>query len=256
MGFLRFLFLLLVVSATASAAASQALLRMVSEDPSSGDDDDLYCDSWRLSEETNNAGYWKTIPARCLQFVAEYMNGDRFASDSAVVAAESLAFAQTVQVVGNGKDVWIFDVDETLLSNLPHYVVNGYGSEDFNETTFDEWVNLAKAPALRASLRLYEELLGLGFQAITEMLRLDIPMAMNVACDYVHGLLHLLGFNHEVSDEAEAEMEKEEELILNIFGGREKEKLQRILIRKGGGLDFYRPNFSHIFCEMDDKVLF
>ncbi|EHA8589304.1 putative endoribonuclease YBEY, chloroplastic [Cocos nucifera] len=30
----------------------------------------------------------------------------------------------------------------------------------------------------------------------------------------VHGLLHLLGFDHEISDEAEAEMEKEEELIL------------------------------------------
>ncbi|XP_008798586.1 acid phosphatase 1-like [Phoenix dactylifera] len=166
MGLLRFLPLLLVLSAIASAAASQSVLRMVSEGPPCGDGDDLYCDSWRLSEETNNAGYWKTIPARCLQFVAEYMNGDRFASDSAVVAAESLAFAQTVQVVGDGKDVWIFDVDETLLSNLPYYAVNGYGSEDFNETTFDEWVNLAKAPALPASLRLYEELLGLGFQVV------------------------------------------------------------------------------------------
>ncbi|KAF3656143.1 Endoribonuclease YbeY [Capsicum annuum] len=31
----------------------------------------------------------------------------------------------------------------------------------------------------------------------------------------VHGLLHLLGFDHEISDEAEAEMEKEEELLLN-----------------------------------------
>nr|XP_029119035.1 acid phosphatase 1 isoform X2 [Elaeis guineensis] len=166
MGFLRFLSLLFVLSAIASAAASQALLRMVSEGPSSGDGDDLYCDSWRLSAETNNAGYWKTIPAGCLQFVAEYMNGDRFLSDSAVVAAESLAFAQAVQVVGDGKDIWIFDVDETLLSNLPYYVVNGYGSEDFNETAFDEWVNLAKAPALPASLRLYEELLGLGFQVV------------------------------------------------------------------------------------------
>ncbi|KAM3323094.1 endoribonuclease YBEY, chloroplastic-like [Capsicum chacoense] len=31
----------------------------------------------------------------------------------------------------------------------------------------------------------------------------------------VHGLLHLLGFDHEISDEAEAEMEKEEELLVN-----------------------------------------
>ncbi|XP_010925513.1 acid phosphatase 1 isoform X1 [Elaeis guineensis] len=167
MGSLRFLSpLLLFLSAIASAAASQSLLRMVSENPASGDTEDLYCDSWRLSVETNNAGYWETIPARCLQFVAEYMNGERYASDSDVVAAESLAFAQTVQVAGDGKDVWIFDVDETLLSNVPYYDVHGYGWEEFNETAFDEWVNLAKAPALQASLRLYEELLGLGFQMI------------------------------------------------------------------------------------------
>lgn len=39
-------------------------------------------------------------------------------------------------------------------------------SEVFNETSFDEWVDLAKAPALPKSLRLYEELLGLGFQIV------------------------------------------------------------------------------------------
>ncbi|XP_072958885.1 endoribonuclease YBEY, chloroplastic-like isoform X4 [Typha angustifolia] len=34
----------------------------------------------------------------------------------------------------------------------------------------------------------------------------------------VHGLLHLLGFDHEISKEAEAEMEKEEEHILRSLG--------------------------------------
>ncbi|PHT35966.1 hypothetical protein CQW23_23666 [Capsicum baccatum] len=34
----------------------------------------------------------------------------------------------------------------------------------------------------------------------------------------VHGLLHLLGFDHEFSDEAEAEMEKKEELLLKSLG--------------------------------------
>ncbi|RWV97842.1 hypothetical protein GW17_00039339, partial [Ensete ventricosum] len=38
----------------------------------------------------------------------------------------------------------------------------------------------------------------------------------------VHGLLHLLGFDHEISHEAEAEMEKEEELILRKFGWKGK----------------------------------
>ncbi|KAL0311924.1 UNVERIFIED_CONTAM: Endoribonuclease YBEY, chloroplastic [Sesamum radiatum] len=38
----------------------------------------------------------------------------------------------------------------------------------------------------------------------------------------VHGLLHLLGFDHELSDEAETEMENEEELILKGLGWKGK----------------------------------
>ncbi|PHT59325.1 Endoribonuclease YbeY [Capsicum baccatum] len=38
----------------------------------------------------------------------------------------------------------------------------------------------------------------------------------------VHGLLHLLGFDHEISDGAKAEMEKEEELLLKSLGWKGK----------------------------------
>lgn len=38
----------------------------------------------------------------------------------------------------------------------------------------------------------------------------------------VHGLLHLLGFDHELSEDAEKEMEKEEELILKSLGWKGK----------------------------------
>ncbi|KAH9617843.1 hypothetical protein KSS87_010719 [Heliosperma pusillum] len=38
----------------------------------------------------------------------------------------------------------------------------------------------------------------------------------------VHGLLHLLGFDHEISEEAEEEMEKEEELLLKNLGWKGK----------------------------------
>jgi len=36
-------------------------------------------------------------------------------------------------------------------------------SEPFDELSFDEWVDLAEAPALHASLNLYKELKQLGF---------------------------------------------------------------------------------------------
>lgn len=91
------------------------------------------------------------------------MTGDRYLSDSEVVADDSLAYAKTVNMSGDGKDAWVFDIDETLLSNVPYYAAHGFGSETFDETSFDEWVDLAEAPALPASLKLYNGLQELGF---------------------------------------------------------------------------------------------
>jgi hypothetical protein len=49
-----------------------------------------------------------------------YVEGDRYASDFAVVAADSLAFAsQAIAAAkeGDAKPAWVFDVDKTLLCN-------------------------------------------------------------------------------------------------------------------------------------------
>ncbi|XP_020528756.1 uncharacterized protein LOC18443482 isoform X2 [Amborella trichopoda] len=91
----------------------------------------------------------------------------------------------------------------------------------------------------------------------------------------VHGLLHLLGFDHELSDEAEAEMEKEEELILKSLGWKGKGLIHSAYDaltneipetenndghalkegRKEGSLRFYKPKFNYIFCDMDGTLL-
>lgn len=162
-----FNFSLLFLFSTLSPISSQAHLHLLSEKRSyDGGGDRLFCDSWRLSVETGNAGYWGTIPSECVNYVAGYMNGKHYLSDSEVAAWEALAFARTVPVAGDGKDVWVFDIDETLLSNLPFYRDCGYGLKPYNETAWDEWVFQGKAPALPASLKLYEELQGLGFQLV------------------------------------------------------------------------------------------
>uniref|UniRef100_A0A0E0HSI9 Acid phosphatase n=1 Tax=Oryza nivara TaxID=4536 RepID=A0A0E0HSI9_ORYNI len=176
---MRCLLLLLVLALLAAAAAdAEPVLRTVTGVPtgvSSGggggggeSSDELYCDGWRLSVETGNAGPWTAIPPRCLEFVRAYMEGERYASDSAVAAADSLAFAARALASGGGgaRPAWVFDVDETLLTNAPYYAVNGWGSLEFNETSFDEWVDVAKAPALPASLKLYNEFQGLGIHII------------------------------------------------------------------------------------------
>ncbi|WJX10052.1 hypothetical protein P8452_00818 [Trifolium repens] len=92
----------------------------------------------------------------------------------------------------------------------------------------------------------------------------------------VHGLLHLLGFDHELSEEAELEMEKEEELLLRSLGWKGKgliksayddaetnsnssqkvsdEELSKDR-KKEGSLRFYQPKFNYIFCDMDGTLL-
>ncbi|KAF8085578.1 hypothetical protein N665_0663s0022 [Sinapis alba] len=86
----------------------------------------------------------------------------------------------------------------------------------------------------------------------------------------IHGMLHLLGFDHEISDEAEKEMEEEEELLLKSLGWKGKGLIQSAYDiektakpqpeiaddrKKGDGLRFYRPKFSYIFCDMDGTLL-
>ncbi|KAG9456498.1 hypothetical protein H6P81_001006 [Aristolochia fimbriata] len=128
--------------------------------------DELFCSSWKFSVETNDAGVWGRIPERCIQYVQDYCVGDRYAADSARVADDAYAFASAVDVAGDGRDVWIFDIDETLLSNLPYYEDHQFGGELFNETAFNEWAYQGRAPPLPASLKLYNELLQLGFQIV------------------------------------------------------------------------------------------
>ncbi|KAH9615686.1 hypothetical protein KSS87_016565 [Heliosperma pusillum] len=128
-----------------------------------GGDDTLYCESWRFTVETNDCQPWNTVPYRCLDFVKSYMIGDRYVSDSTLVANNALLFANSINVSNDGLDAWVFDIDETLLSGLPYYALHGFGSEAFNEETFYEWCSLADAPAVPASLKLYKEIQQLGF---------------------------------------------------------------------------------------------
>ncbi|XP_020221550.1 acid phosphatase 1 [Cajanus cajan] len=151
--------LFLLSASTIGHLRSEPMLRLPSEKEIPSD----YCDSWRLAVETNNAGAWERVPPSCVGFVAEYMSGKRYRRDCDVVGKLSSAFARSVELVGDGRDAWVFDIDETLLSNLPYYQEIGFGFELFNETSFDNWVKLAAAPALPSSFSLYNELQELGF---------------------------------------------------------------------------------------------
>lgn len=80
-----------------------------------------YCLSWRLSVETNNLRDWKLVPKECAAYVRTYMEGGQYRRDCDAMADDAIQFAKSVKVRGDGKDIWIFDIDETALSNLPFY---------------------------------------------------------------------------------------------------------------------------------------
>ncbi|XP_060211448.1 acid phosphatase 1-like [Lycium barbarum] len=124
----------------------------------------LKCTSWRFAVEANNLSPWKTIPEECADYVRQYIEGRGYKMDIDRVSNEAGAYAKSVNLGEDGKDVWVFDVDETLLSNLPYYSEHGYGLEVFDSVEFDKWVEKGKAPALGSSLKLYQEVLSLRFK--------------------------------------------------------------------------------------------
>ncbi|XP_027910035.1 acid phosphatase 1 [Vigna unguiculata] len=126
----------------------------------------LRCGAWRVAGEANNLGEWKTVPKECAEFVKEYMTGKGYLVDLEMVSKEAEEYAKSVKLSDDGKDAWIFDIDETLLSNLPYYSAHGYGLEVFDHDKFDDWVETGGAPAIEPSLKLYEGVLSLGFKVI------------------------------------------------------------------------------------------
>ncbi|AQK93947.1 stem 28 kDa glycoprotein precursor [Zea mays] len=157
--------LLLLVHAASAARARDLHLEMVTTSAATARAVPS-CASWRLGVETNNIRDWYSIPAECRGYVRDYMYGDLFRQDCAVVAREAAAYAEGLELGGDGKEVWVFDVDDTTLSNLPYYADTGFGAEPYNATYFDEYVANATAPPLPEVLQLYETLLSLGIKVV------------------------------------------------------------------------------------------
>jgi acid phosphatase len=127
-------------------------------------DPQLSCEAWRFGVESNTLRFWNVVPPECVEYVKDYMVGSQYLCDSNIVANESIAYANSLNLSGDGKDVWVFDVDETLLSNLPLFAAYNYGGAWMDDNAFIKWADLAEAPALPASQRLYARLLQLGFK--------------------------------------------------------------------------------------------
>lgn len=87
----------------------------------------LSCLSWRLGVETNNIINWYNIPQTCIDYVGHYMLGSQYRQDTELVTEQALLHANGLNLSTTGKDLWVFDIDETALSNLPYYADTGFG---------------------------------------------------------------------------------------------------------------------------------
>ena len=79
------------------------------------------CLSWRLAVETDNIQKWKLVPLSCENYVGHYMLGGQYRRDCEMATEAAYMYAKNVTLAKDGKDAWVFDIDETALSNLPYY---------------------------------------------------------------------------------------------------------------------------------------
>lgn len=87
-----------------------------------------YCESWRINVELNNIKEFNVIPQECVEHVRKYMTSSQYKADSERAVEEvRLYLSGCCTLKGDGKDSWIFDIDETLLSTIPYYKKHGFG---------------------------------------------------------------------------------------------------------------------------------
>ncbi|CAI9281063.1 unnamed protein product [Lactuca saligna] len=161
--------LFLFLTATTAVASPNIIHLLKPHSGSAGHKhSNLNCLSWRLAVETNNLRKWTQVPQACEDYVGHYMLGKQYRQDCDLVAAEAYEYAKALNLTGDGKDVWVFDIDETTLSNLPYYARDtvAFGAIPFNSTAFNAWVVEATAPAIPGSLKLYKNLLKLGLKIV------------------------------------------------------------------------------------------
>lgn len=87
-----------------------------------------YCESWRINVELNNIRGFEVVPQECISYIGKYMTSTQYKADSERAIEEChLHLTRCCTLNGDGKDAWIFDVDDTLLSTVPYFKKHSFG---------------------------------------------------------------------------------------------------------------------------------
>ncbi|KAA8550715.1 hypothetical protein F0562_002399 [Nyssa sinensis] len=124
-----------------------------------------YCESWRINVELHNIRDFEVVPQECIEYIGKYMTSTQYKADSERALEETaLYLSSCCTLKGDGKDAWIFDIDDTLLSTVPYFKKHQYGGEKLNVTSLEGWMREGKAPALEHTSKLFHEIKGRGFK--------------------------------------------------------------------------------------------
>ncbi|KAJ1297290.1 hypothetical protein BS78_01G364600 [Paspalum vaginatum] len=122
--------------------------------------EDSGCLSWRVMVEANNARGWRTVPDQCVAYVRGYMTRGQYLRDLAGVMEQASAYVD--QADADGLDAWVFDIDDTCLSNLLYYEGKQFGAYD--PLAFKAWASKEACPGIPPVLGLFAALLDKGFK--------------------------------------------------------------------------------------------
>ncbi|XP_015901170.1 acid phosphatase 1 [Ziziphus jujuba] len=130
-----------------------------------GDSLKKYCESWRMNVEMHNIRKFKVVPQECVPYIKKYMRSSQYKADSERALEEvTLYLTSCCSLEGDGKDAWIFDVDDTLISTIPYFNKHGFGGEKINSTSLEKWMRKSEAPALKHTLELFHRIKDKGFK--------------------------------------------------------------------------------------------
>ncbi|GLT41717.1 hypothetical protein SLA2020_157610 [Shorea laevis] len=124
----------------------------------------IFCLSWRLAVETNNASAWRTVPAQCFRYVENYMIGGQYDQDVNLIVEQILSYVNEIVLSNDGMDAWILDVDDTCISNVFYYKGKRYGCDPFDSVSFKSWAKKGECPAIPGVLNLFIKLVESGFK--------------------------------------------------------------------------------------------
>lgn len=97
------------------------------------------------------------------QEIKAYVDSGRYDAEITTVAAEAKRWIETRPARDGEKAAVVFDLDETLLCNLPHMRVTDFG---YLPKMWDDWVNEGHAPVIAPVREVYQAARARGFAVI------------------------------------------------------------------------------------------